>query len=53
MPGGVAMCWACLVFFVGVLVLLSLQADTRQALVASPVWFVLLGAGYWLRRRAG
>ncbi len=51
MPGGVAMCWACLVFFAGVLVLLSLQADTRQALIASPAWFVLLGVGYWVRRR--
>ena len=51
MPGGVAMCWACLVFFAGVLVLLSLQGDTRHALIASPVWFVLLGVGYWLRRR--
>jgi D-serine/D-alanine/glycine transporter len=46
------MCWACLVFFAAVLVLLSLQGDTRQALIASPVWFVLLGAGYWVRRRA-
>ena len=51
MPGGVAMCWACLLFFAAVLVLLSLQADTRQALIASPAWFVLLGAGYWLRRK--
>ena len=31
MPGGVAMCWACPVFFAAVLVLLSLQADTRRA----------------------
>jgi len=46
MPGGVFMCWACLVFFVFVLVLLTLQADTRAALMASPVWFVLLAIGY-------
>ncbi|MGS1078024.1 D-serine/D-alanine/glycine transporter [Pseudoxanthomonas beigongshangi] len=53
MPGGVFMCYACLVFFAFVLVLLSLEADTRQALVASPVWFLLLTAGYfWKRRRA-
>jgi len=51
MPGGVAMCWVCLAFFAFVLVLLSLQADTRQALVASPVWFAILGVGYALRRR--
>jgi len=53
MPGGVAMCWACLAFFAFVIVLLTLQADTREALLASPVWFVLLGASYlWKRRRA-
>jgi D-serine/D-alanine/glycine transporter len=53
MPGGVFMCWACLAFFVFVLVLLSLQPDTREALIASPVWFVLLGIGYaWKGRKA-
>ncbi|TAN06385.1 MAG: D-serine/D-alanine/glycine transporter [Rhodanobacteraceae bacterium] len=53
MPGGTAMCWVCLVFFALVLALLSLQPDTRAALVATPVWFVLLGLGYaWKRHRA-
>ncbi|MGN6321428.1 MAG: D-serine/D-alanine/glycine transporter [Dyella sp.] len=51
MPGGVFMCWACLVFFVFVLWLLTLQADTREALLASPVWFVLLTIGYWWKGR--
>lgn len=51
MPGGVAMCYACLVFFVFVLVLLSLQADTRQALLASPAWFLLLAIGYFWKGR--
>lgn len=52
MPGGVVMCWVCLVFFAFVLVLLSLQADTREALIASPVWFLLLGIAYvWKGRR--
>jgi D-serine/D-alanine/glycine transporter len=50
MPGGVFMCYVCLAFFAFVVVLLTLQADTRQALLASPVWFVLLGAGYLLKR---
>jgi D-serine/D-alanine/glycine transporter len=46
------MCWVCLAFFVFVLVLLSLQPDTRQALLASPAWFVLLAVGYaWKGRR--
>jgi D-serine/D-alanine/glycine transporter len=36
-----------------VLVLLTLQSDTRAALLASPVWFVLLGVAYaWKGRRA-
>ena len=53
MPGGSAMCWACLVFFAFVLVLLSLEPDTRAALIATPVWFVLLGIGYaWKRLQA-
>ncbi|HMH68807.1 MAG TPA: D-serine/D-alanine/glycine transporter [Pinirhizobacter sp.] len=52
MPGGVFMCWACLVFFVFVLVLLTLQADTRAALMASPVWFVLLAIGYAVKRKS-
>ena len=51
MPGGVFMCWVCLAFFVFVMVLLSLRADTRAALIASPVWFVLLGIGYVSRGR--
>ena len=52
MPGGVFMCWVCLAFFVFVLILLGLQPDTREALLASPVWFVLLAVGYlWKGRR--
>ena len=53
-PGGVAMCWACLAFFAGIVVLLTFEADTRQALIATPTWFVLLGLAYaWLRTRDG
>lgn len=46
MPGGVAMCWACLAFFAGIIVLLTFEVDTRQALLATPLWFVLLGVAY-------
>jgi D-serine/D-alanine/glycine transporter len=46
MPGGVAMCWACLAFFAGIVVLLALESDTRQALLVTPLWFVLLGVAY-------
>ena len=50
MPGGVFMCWVCLAFFAGILVLLTFEADTRSALIATPVWFALLGMAYaWLR----
>lgn len=53
MPGGVAMCWVCLAFFAFVVVLLTLQSDTLHALLASPVWFVLLAACYvWKGRGA-
>ncbi|PAS95423.1 MAG: D-serine/D-alanine/glycine transporter, partial [Candidatus Dactylopiibacterium carminicum] len=52
MPGGVAMCMACLAFFVFILVLLALEADTRQALIASPLWFVILAVAYRFKRKA-
>src|SRR5471032_2466868 len=51
MPLGKLMCWVCMAFFVFVLVLLTLQDDTRQALIVTPLWFVILGIGYWLRSR--
>ncbi len=35
-----------------VLVLLTLQEDTRQALMVTPLWFVMLTMGWLLRRRA-
>ena len=34
-------------FFVFVLVLLTLEEDTRQALMVTPLWFIALGLG-WL-----
>ncbi|WP_027017009.1 D-serine/D-alanine/glycine transporter [Comamonas composti] len=51
MPGGVAMCVACLAFFAGILLLLTLKDDTRQALVVTPLWFVLLAVAYLFVRR--
>jgi len=52
MPGGVFMCYVCLAFFAFVLVLLTLQEDTLHALLASPVWFLILAVGYALKRRS-
>ncbi|MNE70312.1 D-serine/D-alanine/glycine transporter [compost metagenome] len=46
MPGGTIMCWVCLAFFAFILGLLALEADTRMALFAMPVWFALLGLFY-------
>ena len=51
MPMGKFMCWVCIAFFAFVLVLLTLQEDTRQALMVTPVWFIMLGIGWWLRKR--
>ncbi|MBV4369209.1 D-serine/D-alanine/glycine transporter [Erwinia sp. BNK-24-b] len=51
MPMGKIMCWICLAFFAFVLVLLALQEDTRQALMVTPLWFIMLGCGWWLRQR--
>ncbi|AXE37564.1 amino acid permease [Acidipropionibacterium virtanenii] len=42
MPFGRAMSWATLVFFVAVLVALSLSEDTRIALFAAPVWILFM-----------
>lgn len=47
MPGGSIMCWAVLVFFVFVIVLLLQKPDTARALAFTPIWFVILGIG-WL-----
>ena len=46
MPGGVFMCYVCLAFFAGILVLLCLEDDTRKALIVTPLWFVILAVTY-------
>lgn len=46
MPGGRFMCFVCLAFFAFILVLLSLEDDTRAALLVTPIWFVLLAVTY-------
>ncbi|MNE52420.1 D-serine/D-alanine/glycine transporter [compost metagenome] len=51
MPGGRLMCYVCLTFFAFILVLLSLESDTRQALIVTPLWFVLLAVTYQFVRR--
>jgi amino acid transporter, AAT family len=39
-----------LAFLVGVSALLALDADQRVALYVAPVWFGLLGVGYYFMR---
>lgn len=51
MPLGKFMCWVCMAFFVFVLVLLTLQEDTRQALMVTPLWFIMLAVGWFMRKR--
>lgn len=51
MPLGKLMCWVCLAFFVFVIVLLTLEADTRQALMVTPLWFIILGMGWMFIRK--
>ena len=51
MPGGRVMCYVCLAFFAFILVLLSLESDTRAALVVTPIWFLVLAVSYQVVRR--
>ncbi|RAX10356.1 D-serine/D-alanine/glycine transporter [Photorhabdus bodei] len=46
MPLGVIMSWVCLAFFAFVLILLTLRDDTRQALIITPIWFMVLIIGF-------
>jgi D-serine/D-alanine/glycine transporter len=51
MPGGVPMCWAVLAFFAFLLWALTQRPDTLQALIVTPVWFVLLGLAWMIVRK--
>lgn len=51
MPGGEIMAWAGLAFFAFVFVLLLLEADTREALMVTPVWFIILAITYFRTRK--
>lgn len=47
LPGGLVTCWVVIIFFVSVIYVLSLEEDTFQALMVSPLWFVILLIGYF------
>lgn len=47
LPGGLVTCWIVIIFFLSMIVVLALEEDTRQALMISPIWFILLIIGYF------
>lgn len=47
-PGGALMCWVVLAFFAFMVVVLTFENDTRSALMATPIWFVILLAGWYI-----
>ena len=51
MPGGVPMCWAVLAFFGFLLWALTQRPDTLEALLVTPVWFVVLGIAWMIVRK--
>lgn len=51
MPWGIVMSWICLAFFAFMVVILAFQHDTRQALIATPIWFIILFIGYHVVKR--
>ncbi len=46
LPGGIPMAWATFVFLMFVIVLLFLEEITREALLVTPVWFIMLAIAY-------
>ncbi|MDO5082746.1 MAG: amino acid permease [Arachnia propionica] len=50
MPGGIFMAWTVIVFFVVSVVILCFDEETRQAVIVTPVWFILLGICYLVYR---
>ncbi|MDV3126306.1 D-serine/D-alanine/glycine transporter [Mycobacterium sp. 21AC1] len=54
MPGGIVMCYVVLAFFAFLVWAFTQKSDTLQALLVTPVWFVVLGVAWSvLRRRPG
>jgi D-serine/D-alanine/glycine transporter len=52
MPGGLVMPWVVFAFFAFLLWAFTGDPDTLAGLIATPVWFVLLGIGYVFLRRS-
>ncbi|WP_447790956.1 D-serine/D-alanine/glycine transporter [Pseudomonas farris] len=52
MPAGIVMSWTCLSFFAFIIGLLTLESDTRTALLFAPLWFIVLGISYQFARKS-
>lgn len=52
MPGGLVTCVIGLAFFVCIIVALWFKDDTRQALIVTPIWFIVLAVCYRLNLKA-
>ncbi|WP_156750647.1 amino acid permease, partial [Mycobacterium sp. 852013-50091_SCH5140682] len=50
MPGGIAMCYVVLAFFVFLVWAFTQKADTLHALLVTPVWFIVLGIAWTVLR---
>lgn len=51
MPGGSVMAWVVIIFFCVSVVVLSLEPETRQAVIVTPIWFIFIGTCYLIYRR--
>ncbi|WIY82702.1 amino acid permease [Propionimicrobium sp. PCR01-08-3] len=51
MPGGIVAAWAVIAFFVISTVILCFDAETRQAVFVTPIWFVVIGVAYFFHSR--
>ncbi|GAA2520051.1 D-serine/D-alanine/glycine transporter [Rarobacter incanus] len=51
MPGGVFMAWVVLGFFAAMVAVLALFADTRAALIVTPLWFAILAVAWAILKR--
>ena len=48
MPAGRVMSWVGILFFITILIMLGFSADSRQALIAAPVWVIFMMVLYRL-----
>ncbi len=48
MPGGVVMAWVVLVFFAVSVIILCFEPETLQAVLVTPIWFIIIVPCYFL-----